>query len=443
MPSREVVAGILQSGRQAFAQGRFERAINLFRRIQEGYPNAPERPEATLLLAQALEANGEPASALTEFRRLANEFAQTPQASLARTKIPDLERQLATVRPPVVSQVVGAYIRTSAIESLDERELARLRQLGTNTLVVDVARNRLSRPSVTGRRSTNGAPPSPAVVGGGRERAETGVYFKTDWAPVIKDRLAAVVSGAHRQGIQVWAAVSVRRMDWIDAALEWSDWRYNPESSEFVRAETLDLLHPAMPEYLVGFLSDLAASGVQGLVLDADPPSGPGEGFSPYALRRYEREIGQSVDPSRLQLAQPQERLGYAPEFWRWVGWKQREQLKVVYGALQAVRKAYPHVKVVVEVHPEVVTNPRAALAWYAEDLLDLRRYRFDYIALPFFPSLGSWVKKLAENVGWDRLLLLVESSEANRAKSISLPAGTGLIFKEKQVPIGLTKPGR
>jgi len=90
MPSSEVIAGILQAGRQAAAQGQFDRAINLFRRVQESYPTAPERSLATVLLAQTLERNQEIASALTEYRRLIAEYPQSPQAVLARAKIPDL-----------------------------------------------------------------------------------------------------------------------------------------------------------------------------------------------------------------------------------------------------------------------------------------------------------------------------------------------------------------
>jgi hypothetical protein len=210
MPTREVVVGILQSGRQALTQGRFERAINLFRRVQEGYPGAPERPEATLLLAQALEANGEVGSALSEYRRLTAEYPQAPQAVLARTKIPELERRVAPAPLPAVSRVVGVYARASRLETLDERELVRIRQSGANTLVVEVARNR------------------------GVEKRQAGVYFKTDWAPVLKDRLATVVRDAQRQGIQVWGAMSVRRMDWIDPALDWSDRKYSPQTAELV-----------------------------------------------------------------------------------------------------------------------------------------------------------------------------------------------------------------
>jgi len=415
MPSSEVIAGILQAGRQAAAQGQFDRAINLFRRVQEGYPGAPERPEATGLLAQTLERNQEIASALTEYRRLVSDYPQSPQAVLARAKIPDLERQLPVVRPPGV-QLLGTYVGAEELERLDERELNRLRQSGTNTVVVGVTQH----------------------------RPRAGVYFKTDWAPVIQDKLAAVVGGAHRQNLQVWVAMSVRRMDWVDPALEWADWRYNARTGGLEPAETLDLLHPALRDYLVGFFTDLAATGIDGLLLLADPPSAANEGFSPHARRRYERDVGQALDPGRLLLTQGSvQPLTYAPEFWRWAGWKQREHAKAVEGVMGAVRASFPALKVAVEVHPETITSPQMALASYAEDLLDLRRYRYDYIALAGTLSPGALVTKAAEIVRGDRLLLLVDPTEKNNGRLTSLPPGTGLIYKEKAGAARLTNQGR
>ncbi len=413
LSQQEIIAGILRAGRQAAVEGQYDRAIGLFRRVQEGYPNAPERSEATLLLAQAFEKNGEPALALTEYRRLTSEFSQSPQATVARTKIPELERQLPVVRPPVVAQLAGVYVAPEGMSALDEREIGRLRQSGANTLVVGVA-------------------------------GKAGVYFKTDWAPVLQDRLAAVVTAAHRQGMPVWASVSVRRMDWIDPTLEWTDWKFNPQTAGLERAETLDLLHPALRDYIVGLFMDLAAAGVDGIFLVADPFSTAGEGFSPHALKRYERDSGQPINPGRLLLAPGRERPpAYAPEFWRWAGWKQREQLKVVNGIIAAVRALYPGLRVAVEVHPEAVTSPQTALASYAEDVLDLRRSRTDYIAVAVSSSPASLVKKVAEIVRGDRLLLLVDPSEKNSIKSIALPSGTGLIYKEKSGQARLTNQGR
>src|SRR3989442_15784074 len=73
MPSHEVIAGILQAGRQAAAQGQFDRAINLFRRVPGGYPRAPQRPEAPVLLAQTLGREQENPPAPTADARLAAE----------------------------------------------------------------------------------------------------------------------------------------------------------------------------------------------------------------------------------------------------------------------------------------------------------------------------------------------------------------------------------
>jgi hypothetical protein len=435
LPSQEVIAGLLKNGKQAVAQGQYDRAIGLFRRLQDGYPNAPERPEATLLLAQVFEKRGETIPALVEYRKLASEFPQAPQAALARIKIPELERQLPVVRPPQESRIIGLHVWPDALAGLDDRELGRLRQSGTNTLFVSVVRNR-TFPFIVEGGPAKGAPPTPT--------AAPGVYFKTDWAPVLQDRLSALVGAAHRQGMQVWASLSVRRMDWVHSKLEWADWKFNSQTGRLERVETLDLLHPALRDYLVGLLTDLAGTEVDGIFLAADPPSEASEGFSTHALQKFEKDLGQPVDPSRLLSAQGRERsLGYAPEFWRWFGWKQREQSKSVLGVMETVRVAFPGLMVAVEVHPEAVTNPQAAMAMYAEDLLDLRRYRVDYIALPVTSAQGSLAAKAAEIVRGERLLLLVDPTDKSGVKPATLPAGTGLIYKEKSGQPRLTNQGR
>jgi hypothetical protein len=409
----------MKSGREAISQGRLDRAITVFRRISDHYPYAPERPEATLLLAQSLEAHGDSALALVEYRRLTAEFPQMPQALLARAKIPDIERQM---RLPSASAAgpVGTYIPVSRISRLDEREFFRLRQGDTDTVVLEVARQSVSR---SGRR-------------------EAGVYFKTDWAPVIQDSLATIVSSAHQAQIQVWAALSIRRMDWIEPRLGWSDWRYDPASGELVLSDTVDLFHPAVWEYLLGLLMDLAATGIDGIFFMAEPSSGAVDGFSPFALRAYQRDMGQLIDPALLQL-RPLPALNFAPEFWRWIGWKQREQLKAVDGIVRALRHTYPKLNVAVEVHPESITNPRAAIAWYAEDFLDFRHSQADYVAVSLLPTQAGAVKPLMESMNEKRLLVIGDPAAFPKTALSSFPKGSGLIYKDKLTSDSLTKDRR
>lgn len=398
--------GLMRAGREAMSQGRQEQAIVIFRRVRDGYPNAPERPEATALLARALEAQGSTTAALTEYRRLLTEFPGSPHAELAKTKIPELEGQTRGL--PKGTGPVGTYLPGRAVELLEDSDLQRMRQSDTNTLVVEVARQRAAS-----RSDTIGA----------------GVYFKTDWAPLIRNRLAPIVASAHQKQLRVWAAFSVHRMDWIDPGLGWSDFRYSTATGEVAPSVILDLLHPAVSEYLLGLFSDLAATGVDGILLLGEPSSTAVDGFSPYAVRAYERDMGQRLDPARLRLESAAD-LRFSPDFWRWIGWKQRAHTKVLVSVIKALRKSYPQLQVAIELHPEAITNPRAALAWYAEDLLDLRRYKFDYIAMPWTARLATSTKTLTESLNGTRLLLFLEAGSARNA--VTIPNGTGLIYKEK-----------
>src|SRR2546425_9179644 len=142
-------------------------------------------------------------------------------------------------------QLLGTYVWPEDLASLDERELNRLRQSGTNTVLVGVIQH----------------------------RPKAGVYFKTDWAPVLQDRLAGVVGAVHQQSLQIWAALSVRRMDWVDPAFEWADWRYKPRAPPPGPGQEPGLPHPAPTGLLVGLFPDLAAPGIHGLLLPADPPA--------------------------------------------------------------------------------------------------------------------------------------------------------------------------
>jgi tetratricopeptide (TPR) repeat protein len=423
MPSGEVIAGLMESGRLAMTQGRIERAITLYRRIGEIDPRAAERPEATLRLAQALEIQGQNALALAEYHRVTVEFPQAPQALMARAKVALLEHRVGGIPSTFASPMaapVAAYITVSQIDRLQEQDLLRLRRSDTNTVVVEVARQAQSR------------------VGG----AQPGVYFKTDWAPVIQDRLAEIVASAHHHRLEAWAALSIRRMDWLEPSLGWSDRGYNPGSGELSTTNGLDLFHPAVWEYLLGLLMDLAATGIDGIFLMAEPPSRAIDGFSPFALGGYQRDMGQALDIERLRL-NFQPAISSSPEFWRWIGWKQREQRKILDGVMRSLRKTYPALKVAIEVHSEAITNPRAALAWYTENILDLRHARADYIAVSLPMSQVGAVKPLIAALNGKRLWLTAETGSSSNSPLSFLPSGTGLIYKEKLIGSGLTKEDR
>ncbi len=229
-----------------------------------------------------------------------------------------------------------------------------------------------------GSRSSGASP-----QGRGQPPAPAGVYFRTNRATVIDDAIDRLIPLAHQHGLAVHAVVTLRQMDWLKPALGWADRTYDPVERQFRRSAELDLFHPGFQVYLTRLLTDLAETGIDGLVFRADAPMGPTQGFSPYALDRFQDSFGIQLDPSELfpvasgtQSVRPQ----YPSEFWRWAGWKARERLKVMERLAQAMRRQSPKLKFAIEVHPEAIHDPVEALVWYGEDLLEVKHGGFDYV---------------------------------------------------------------
>ena len=222
-------------------------------------------------------------------------------------------------------------------------------------------------------------------------RRGIGIYFRSQWAETIRDIFGELVPTAHRQGLAVVAAVSPRQINWVDPTLAWLDRSYDPVHHQLRPSSYLDLFHPAFQEYLVGLLSDLADTGVDGILFRNDVPLGPYDGFSAFGVRAFERDFHTRMEPAQLFTPMKPARQGAAlsdgpvqplsAEFWHWAGWKARERLKILERLSHAMRLRGNTRHVALEVHPEAVTDPRAALVNYGEDLLEAKR-RFQYFVL-------------------------------------------------------------
>ena len=207
----------------------------------------------------------------------------------------------------------------------------------------------------------------------------SGIYFRSQWADTIRDIFGELLPLAHQQGLSVFAAVSPRRINWVDPTLGWLDRSYDTVHRQLRLSPYLDLFHPAFQEYLVGLLTDLADTGVDGILFRNDVSLGPYDGFSAFGVRGFERDFHTRMDPAQFftgTMSQP-----FPPEYWRWAGWKARERVKILDRLSRAMRLHGNTRHVAVEVHPEAVTDPRAALVRYGEDLLEAKR-RFQYFLL-------------------------------------------------------------
>jgi len=389
VPGDEVQTLLVQQAQGHFAEGRYEASARILRRVVESYPRSPRQAEARWWLAQSYERSGFFKAALAEYRLLAALPPTSPPQRVsygpeAKNRIAALEQRMgilaSTSRGLVALQLSPRTLPDTV--SIDQW-MQDINQAGVTMLVLDAG----TKPGI------------------GREGSPAGAYFKTSWATTTRDVFGYAVPAAHHRGLAVFASVNLRQMNWLDRQLGWNDVRVDRATGQLAVSPELDLFHPAYQEYLIGFLADLAATGIDGVLLRAEAPSGSQEGFSPYALRGFERDFAVKLDPATLMFpdmaavsrmapvrnGQPARQEG-TQDYWRWLGWKARETITVMARLRHAVRQRAPVLQFALELHREAVSDPVTALLHYGEDLLEAKAVRFDFYVTADGPTPASFM---------------------------------------------------
>lgn len=362
-----------------------------------------------------------------------NVIAPTPIIASPKPVSPDPSRRPLDGAPPL-TDVTAVAVSPAAVPSPDDLDawVQRLAQQGVTLILLEIG--------------TREHGPDTTRPAGGSDRLRRGVYFRTGWAETVRDVFGELVPAAHRQHLAVFAAVSLRHMNWVDPALGWMDRSFDPRLRRVAVSPALDLFHPAFQEYAVGLMTDLTETGIDGIVFRDDPPMGIYDGLSPYALRGFAHDFHVQLDLQRLFTAADSRGSGeprYRPEFWQWVGWRSRERLRVMDRVVRAMQLKSPRADCAVEVHAEAVTDPVGALAMYGEDVLEAKR-RCRYVVLTAEPEspngltrLASVMEQMATLLGSpQRMWLAVTPHQSGRSRrttadidGLGIPLGVGRIY--------------
>lgn len=378
-PSLEIQRRLLREAQELHRQGQSQAAVQLLERWLRTYPKSPLLAEAHWWLGRSYEQAGDLDAALAQYRIVVQAGGEGERVAAARSRLAALERPAAgPPRPAGRPTALGVPAPRIPQPPQLEGWLRTLAKAGVTVLAVEAGPE--------DNRSVK-AESAPTPAGG--------VYFRTDWASTIRDAIGQLVPAAHRQGLAVYATVNPWRMAWVDPSLGWQAQAYDVSSGQVTPSPFLDLFHPALQEYLIGLLTDLAGSGADGVLFRATPGADPSERLSRFAQEGVERDFGVRFDPASLKGGQ----RGYAPEVWRWLGWESRQAVKVLDRLAQAVRKRAPTMQVGLEVHEEAILDPVSALVRYREDVLEARQRAWDFYVIVPGQALPSAQGKGPNNV--------------------------------------------
>ncbi len=375
---------LFEEARDHVKGGRPHAAIRLLNNLVQRHPHSPLLPDMRYLLGRAYEQTGNVVAAEESYRALIKDTrTDDPKnrrlLTLARRRLAALAPELERAGPRIFN---GLFIAVEDIPAAAQRGiwLAALRQSGITDLVLEIG-------TPTGHEGASRSESLPSGEVAPTDPPPAGVYFRTSWAPVVEDLFEQIIPAARERGIGVYGAVSLRRMSWLEPEGGWHDARYDPGTGQLEPSQALDLFHPGFQQYLEDLMIDLVDSGVEGIVFRGDAPLGPRDGFSAFAVREFEHAFGIRLDP--VALIEDQHAVSTAvaerahpPEFWRWVGWRTREQLAIIGKLATAMRQHRGDLQVGVELHAAAIFEPARALVQYGEDVVEAKRAGLDFLVL-------------------------------------------------------------
>jgi len=253
-----------------------------------------------------------------------------------------------------------------------EETIRRLAEAGFNTLIVRVFHNQGDRPY----RFTN-------------PQHSSGVYFQTQYAPVVDDVLGPVARLAHQHGLRVFAWMTTRHANYGFESMDGLQaWRYHFETETLVPAKGFNIFRREVVARLEGLFSDLARYPIDGILFQDDLILRHNEGFSPEARELFLQDHGYSPEPWLLYGPPTSREDGrilpssYTDRFWVWARWKNRKILSLAGKLMDAAREVKPDLQFAINLYYETVLDPDKGMAWFSQSLEAARGFPFDYFSI-------------------------------------------------------------
>jgi tetratricopeptide (TPR) repeat protein len=425
-PATEAETRLWYQASTAFSDGRYSPAIHLYERYLTTYPKSRRANEAHWELGQSYEQMGEVTAAVKEYRTLvgpegAPASAQSAYAERAQHRIEALRNQQA-LPAGARSGHTALYVSFSNLPPMSQVEswVRQLSAQGISAILMDGSlESSFTRPLVP--TSPPSSTPLPNVPGG--------ALFATSRGPVLMDWYNVMVPQAHELGISVYAVLDLFHAPLSDPRQESRMLLYDPTRRKVHPWTQFDLLSPAVQQQMAQLLADLLESGVDGMVFRARAENSFAYEVSDGVLRQFETQVRQPSSEvaqalrDRMAARQDAGALASDKTLWRWVGWKARQELDTLARFKKYLQKAVPRLRMVLEIHPEALTNPTSALVHYGEDAAEARRRGFDLL-------LGGASREAADVrsfggtfKGWSRDVIQSEKGEPQ-----TLPQGWVLL---------------
>ena len=374
---------IYDSAIEFFHQGRYDEAIAKFSELVHSSPNSKLVPYSQFMIGQGHLNMERYEEALRQFELYLKTYPNGDRVGEAEKYILISKERLkgGKGRDEIAfSQANGVKRRICAqVFYFDgknlgevEKKVKQLKNAGVDTLIVRVFQNK-------GDRVYKFATPL----------HEEGVYFKTEYAPVVDDILEKLTEVVHRNGLEIFAWMTTRYANYgSEGNPEYRCKSYNFETKKMELARGFNLFHPDVVKRLEGLYRDLGRYPIDGILFQDDLILKHNEDFSNDAIKAFLKEFGTSPHPDLFYIDPYKSDSGkyyvkaYTDRFWTWANWKNRWLMNLARRLMEAARETNPKLKFGINLYYEAILNHSNALGWFSQTLSGALETNFDYYAV-------------------------------------------------------------
>jgi tetratricopeptide (TPR) repeat protein len=374
---------IYDSAIEFFYQDRYDKAIKKFFELVHSSPNSKLVPYSQFMIGQCHLKMERYEEALQQFELYLKAYPDGDRVKEAEKGILISKEGLKGekgrneitspkangVKRRICAQVF--YFDGKNVEDI-EKKVKELKDAGVNTLIVRVFQNR-------GDRMYKFVKPL----------HEEGVYFKTEYAPVVDDILGKVTEIIHRNGLDVFAWITTRYANYgFEGNPEYQCKSYNFGTKKMEWAKGYNLFHPDVVKRLEGLYRDLGRYPIDGILFQDDLILKHNEGFSNDAIKAFLREFGYSPHPDIFYIDPYEVDSGkyyvkaYTDRFWSWARWKNRWLMNVAKRLMRAARESNPKLEFGINLYYETLLNHSNAEGWFSQTFSEALEADFNYYAV-------------------------------------------------------------
>jgi len=227
--------------------------------------------------------------------------------------------------------------------------------------------------------------------------AGSGVYFKSQSAPVVCELVGVLAKEAHLAGLKFYAWMNTRGADYgLENRTDLHSRYYELQTGSYKPGNRLCIFHPEVVARLKDLYLELAEYEVDGILVQDDLMLRHNEDFHPNAVYLYKLERGKLALPSNFYqevvISEGKAYVkSYKEDFWQWSEWKSLKLLELANELKELCKAKNPRIRFGLNFYYESALMPEKAKAWLSQDLTVAQKYNFDfYILMLYHRQIGA-----------------------------------------------------